>query len=137
MGALHDDEVGVVVDRIREKECSCPASVTTPRRFKPVQRCVVPRARETTRTAVRERDARGRFCIPLYIRHERDSEDSFPCECRHRYICALAEQITQTLNQKRIEFFMANRTRIVTYGIVVVNVDLSFRRAIKWRFFRN
>lgn len=32
------------------------------------------------------------------------------------------------------ELFVAKRTRIVTYGTIVVNVNLSLGRAIKWSF---
>jgi hypothetical protein len=38
------------------------------------------------------------------------------------------------VNRSAYELFAANRTRILTYGTVTINLNLSLRRAFKWNF---
>lgn len=102
MAALHGEEAGVVVDRIREKDCGSPISAITTRRFKTTQRNVAVHAPGVTEAAVRERDARRRYCISPYIRHRQEFEDSLPYGHRRRYMCVLTKLITQTPDQKRV-----------------------------------
>lgn len=101
MVALHGEEAGFVVDRIREKDCGSPASATATRRSKTTQKSVTAYAPRVTGTAVRERDARRRFCIPPYIYHTLEFEDFLPYG-HTRYMCVLAKLITQTPDRKRL-----------------------------------
>ena len=111
-------------------------SLTTTRPYLPTaQGSAVSLAAGTrdTKSDVPKRGVQRQLRIPPHFR-DRHSSISFLVDTVADLCVYPRNKLHETANKDERELFAANGTRIVTYGTILVSLDLSLRQAFKWRF---
>ena len=112
--ALHDDEAGVLVDRLREIDYN---SWTQGKQNQPSANTACDDSLVSRRIFVTDRKSKT-FLI-----------DTGADICVYR-----GNKLRESANKDTYELFAANGWRIATYGTILVSLDIALRRALKWRF---